>query len=131
MENFTESSKYTSLALQENTSSGKIWNLLGLNFLKLNNPKNALVAFGQALKNKHSSTDLIYNLAITYARLDRKTSLLNTLTTCIRKDARYRLIAKEDSEFLRFKDDLEFIKLTAHSATTMVRRKDTNSKRTN
>lgn len=124
LENFDESSKYASLALQMNKDSGKTWNLLGLNFLKKSNPKAALTAFGQALKNNYSSTDLIYNLAITYARLDRKKSLLNTLATCIRKDARYRLIAKEDSEFLKFKDEPEFIKLTAPSGTTMVRRKD-------
>lgn len=121
--NFVESSRYTSLALQENTKSGQAWYLLGNNLLKMNNPKNALVAFGQALTNKCTNLELIYGMAIAYAKLDKKESCFRALQTCIRKDVRYRTIIRETPDFSKFISDVEFAKLTAPTGTTMIRKK--------
>ncbi len=123
--NFSESQKHLMASLQENTAYGRSWYLLGLNFLKTNNPANSLKAFEKALSNKFNNLDLIYNLAIAYAMLDKKDASLKVLETCIRKDQKYRTLARETPVFSKFISDPIFAKLIAPTGNTLIRRKDT------
>jgi len=80
-------------------------------YLKLNDLENAKKIMGIGEKIKQKSTNLIYNIACIYSRLNNKPKALEYLEKAIKKAEKYKQNARTDIDFDNIKNDDKFKEL--------------------